>query len=306
MMSLRARLPPLDAHVAFEAAARLSSFTAAARELNVSQSAVSQQIRALEASLGTALFVRAGRRVRPTPAGRAYRHSVARALEQIANATRELRALGAPEPLTLAADQSISWFWLMPRLPAFRARHPESRIRRIASDSARDCLEETVALAILHGRGDWPGREARLLFPEEVFPVCSPDYLVGAPPLAEPADLLRHRLLHLEDDGWQWLNWRMWLTEAGLDAPAERHGLIMNNYPLLIEAAKAGQGVALGWRTLVDADLAAGRLVRPLEGTVRTDGGYYLLWPAGREIGAAARLLAGFLAGEEVGREARG
>lgn len=263
MKQYRSYLPPLDALVAFEAAARLSNFTAAARELNVSQSAISQQIQNLEANLGVPLFNRAGRRVHLTHLGREYQHIVARALEQIANASREIRTTRGRARVTVAADQSIAWMWLMPRLPLFQREYPDVAIRFVVSDGLSDCLNDMVSLALVHGKGNWPGYESRLLFEEEVFPVCSPGYLDKAGHLQSPEDLLSHTLLHLEDFEWQWLNWRMWLTDMGLVAPGESHGLVINNYPLLIEAARNGHGIALGWRYLVDADIQAGTLLRP-------------------------------------------
>lgn len=282
MKGYRSYMPPLDALVPFEAAARLTNFTAAAQELSVSQSAVSQQIKNLEADLGVALFKRSGRRVALTHLGREYQHIVARAIEQIANASRELRTTRGQPRITLAADQSIAWMWLMPRLPLFQSQRPDLAIRLVASDSLADCLNDMVSLAIVHGDGRWPGYRSRLLFEEEVFPVCSPDYAALAPRLGAVGDLQNHKLLHLEDSEWQWLNWRMWLTEMGAEAPSRSHGLVINNYPLLIEAAKKGQGVALGWRHLVDHELAAGALVRPFEAAVRTRQGYHLVWSAER------------------------
>lgn len=278
MNRYRSHLPPLDALVAFEAAARLSNFTAAAHELNISQSAISQQIQNLETNLGLALFNRKGRRVRLTHLGSEYQHIVARALEQIANASREIRKTRGRARVTIAADQSIAWMWLMPRLPLFQRAHPDIAIRLVASDGLSDCLNDMVSLAIVHGKGSWLGYESRVLFKEEVFPVCSPGYLDKAGHLQSPEDLRCHTLLHLEAIEWQWLNWRMWLTDMGLVAPGESHGLVINNYPLLIQAARNGHGIALGWRYLVDADLQTGTLVHPVEGSVKTDCGYHLAW----------------------------
>lgn len=294
MKRYRTYLPPLDALVSFEAAARLANFTAAAGELNISQSAVSQQIHHLEENLGIALFTRNGRRISLTHLGREYQQVVTRALEQIANASRELRTTRGRPRVAVAADQSIAWMWLMPRLPRFQREHPDIAIRVIASDSLIDCLNDTVSLAIVHGDGRWQGYESRLLFGEEVFPVCSPDYLKGVQ--LDSADALRSQtLLHLEDSEWQWMNWRMWLTEMGIPAPSESHGLVINNYPLLIEAARSGQGIALGWRHLVDDLIEAGALVRPVEGSVRTSYGYHLVWPAGREPAAGVMELCAWL-----------
>lgn len=279
MKEFRKSLPPLHALISFEAAARLSSFSAAAQELNISQAAVSQQIRGLEENLNLTLFDRAHRTVQLTPAGRNYQHTVAMALEHLAMATRDLRVTRGRIRLTVAADQSMAWMWLVPRLAHFQEANPAISVRLVASDLESDCLVNTVDVALIHGDGKWPGYQARLLFAEEVFPVCSKAYLGSASPLASPRDLVRHALLHLEDDHWNWMTWRMWLTENGVDMPAARDGLTINNYPLLIEAAKKGQGLALGWNGLIDDGIREGTLVRPLTQSVGTRYGYYVVWP---------------------------
>lgn len=295
------QLPPLYSLVPFEAAARLLNFTAAARELNVSQSAISQQIRNLEDRLGVSLFIRdtGSRQLRLTHFGKGYWHVVAKALGQIADASHELRATLERPRVTIATDQSIAWMWLMQRLPAFQRLHPEIAFRLIVSDSINDCVNEAMSLGIVHGEGRWLGYESRLLFEEEVFPVCSAEYLAAAPPLTSTEDLRNHTLLHLEDDEWHWMNWRMWLTEMGVSEPSAHSGLITNNYPLLIEAAKKNQGIALGWRHLVDDDLSSGVLVCPIESTVKTQFGYHLVWPMQHEFAYEASTLAHWLL-EEV------
>lgn len=278
MRKLKKALPPLDPLIAFEAAARQLSFTRAAEELDLSQAAVSQQIRNLEQSLGTALFVRSHRAVRLSSAGRAYQHTVNSALRQLAAATADLRAPPRGARLTVAADQSISSMWLLPRLPGFQRMHSSVRLRLIASDEERDCLADDVQMAIIHGDGHWPGYHARKLFDEEVFPVCSPRYLESMPPVAQASDLLSGQLLELEDEHWDWINWQTWLGQNHTHLPAGHAALQINNYPLLIDAAKNGQGIALGWRYLVDADLQSGQLVKALNVSVATQFGYYLVW----------------------------
>lgn len=283
MKEFRKSLPPLHALVAFEAAARLSSFAAAAHELNVSPAAVSQQIRNLEESLGVTLFARTHKAVQLTPKGREYQHTVASALQQLSMATLELRANRYESRLTVAADQSMAWMWLMPRLGGFYEAHPSISVRVVASDLEPDCLADDIDVALIHGRGSWPGYQSAPLFAEEVFPVCSAGYLETAVPLKEPRDLLRHSLLHLEDNHWDWINWRMWLTELGVALPSSESGLFVNNYPLLIEAAKNGRGIALGWRGLVDHEIDDGRLVKPLRQAIKTHNGYYAVWSANRD-----------------------
>ena len=123
-------------------------------------------------------------------------------------------------------------------------------IRIISSDVEAECLVDNIDIAILHGEGHWPGYDARLLLDETVFPVCSPGYLACFGPIEKASDLPAHSLVALEDDHWHWMSWRVWLTEKGVDLPMEHHDMIMNDYYSVLQAARAGQGVALGWRHL--------------------------------------------------------
>ncbi len=278
MDNLRQQLPPLDPLVSFEAAARLQSFTAAARELNISQAAVSQQIRNLERSIGRPLFERAHRTVRLTPTGQDFQHTVASVLAHLVNAVREIRSAPLEGRLTVATDQSVAAMWLVPRLRTFQEDNPTLSLRIISSDDLADCFANGVDVAIVSGRGTWPGYASQILFEEEAFPVCSPAYLRSVGPISSPSDMAGCALLDLEDDNWHWMSWRVWLTENGVNLPAHYRSLRINNYPLVIAAARNAQGVALGWRYLVDDDLIAGTLVRPLEGSVSTGTGYHVVW----------------------------
>jgi len=276
---MKSDLPPLMALTAFEAAGRLQSFTRAAQQLNVTQAAVSRQIRLLEEHIGKKLFIRAHRSVELTPEGRNYLHTVATALSHVGAATRELRSASGDPSVTIAADQSIAHLWLMPRLAAFRRDWPGLNISLVVSDEEKACLAPQFDVAIIHGEGDWPGHESALLFAEEVFPVCSLDYRQDWPDIGA---LQHETLLDLDDDHWNWMNWRQWLNAQGIGAAKAPRRLTINNYPLLIDAARRGLGVALGWRGLVDADLSAGRLVTPLRASLKTRFGYYAVWPRDR------------------------
>lgn len=298
MNTWRRALPPLESLVAFEAAARMLSFTRAGEELHVTQAAVSRQIRLLEANLGVKLFTRTHRAVQLTPQGRAYQHTVSMALAHIANASDELRREDATATVSIAADQAIAFLWLMPRLPEFQRTHREVSVRLVVSDNDEECLADGISIAIVHGSGEWPGHVAELLHEEEIFPVCSPDYLRGQPALDTPEDLLNHMLLELEDEHWQWVNWRVWLTEHDVHLTADAPRLQANNYPLLVQAACDAQGVALGWRHLVDDHLARGALLRPLSASLRTGYGYYVLIPRGHALSDAARRFLDWLLAE--------
>ena len=155
---------------------------------------------------------------------------------------------------------------------------PDIGLRVVASDDYSESLGHAVQAAVLHGDGNWPGYTALRLFDEEVFPVCSPQYRHrGA--ADDWADwLLQADLIDLADSHWNWMNWRLWFSGNNVDTPLAQRRLQINSYPLVIDAACNGHGVALGWRYLVDDLLAAGKLVRPVEQSLVTEFGYYLIY----------------------------
>lgn len=291
-------LPPLATLIAFEAAGRHLSFTKAAAELHLTQAAVSKQIRALERDLGVALFSRSHRAVQLTAEGREYLHTVVTALTHLQHATREIKSEPAGGRLRIAADHSVAALILMPRLKRLFALQPRTSLHLVVSNSASRMLAEEVDLAILHGEGHWTQHELELLHDEVVFPVCSPDYLARQGPIETPADLARARLIELDDDNWTWINWRVWLTEHDVSLALAGRALAISTYPLVVEAARQGHGVALGWQGHVDDDLASGALVRPLAAEVKTRFGYYFAWPKSRPLSAEAAGFRAWVKGE--------
>ncbi len=263
----------MAALIPFEAAARLGSMSAAARELGISQPAISRHLAALEQDLGQALFIRTRRGLRLTTAGLAYQAAVAPALGQIREATLRLRPRGAGRSLRLAANFGFAQQWLMPRLPALRRALPDLVLHLVTSDRDAELALAEADLSIRFGTGAWPGQRALKLFDEEAFPVCSPDCLARHPRLGK-GDLTAASLLHMEESSARWFTWDSWLA-----APAPPRRLIYPTYPLLLQAALAGEGVALGWRGLVDDLVAEGRLVQLAPGIVRQDRGYFLCLP---------------------------
>ena len=279
---MRRRLPPLNALRAFEAAARHLSFTRAARELNVTQAAISHQVKALEERLGLCLFRRLNRALLLTDAGQAYLPDLRDAFDRIDAATRRLRAADDSGPLTVSVLPSFAAKWLVPRLGRFRAVAPDIDVRIAPSNHLTDLDGEGVDIAIRYGGGAWPGVRAEPLMAEDVFPVCGPELARGEPPLVTPADLARHTLLHDDDHA----RWRMWLMAAEVADVDPGRGPVFTDSSLTIQAAVAGQGVALARSALANADLASGRLVRPFDITVPAKYAYYMVTPEG---GAATR-----------------
>jgi LysR family glycine cleavage system transcriptional activator len=268
-------LPPLNALRAFEAAARQLSFAKAADELNVTPAAVSHQIKALEQRLGLPLFRRGNRVVFLTEAGQAYLGGVREGFDRLAEATARLRKRGRGAPLTVSVLPSFATRWLMPRLKRFRALHPTIDVRLSATQALADFARDDIDLAIRFGRGTYPGLVVEWLFAEDMFPVCSPELLRGPLPLAEPADLRHHTLLH---DGMR-EDWRLWLEAAGVEGVDAERGPSFNDASLVVQAAVDGMGVAIGRGSLVAGELAAGRLVRLFAATLREGEAYYLVYP---------------------------
>jgi LysR family glycine cleavage system transcriptional activator len=275
---MTARLPSLNGLRAFEAAARHLSFTAAAAELNVTQTAISHQIKRLEDELGIALFVRQNRALALTPQARDYLPGIRAAFNDLRLATDRLRRNDHDRVLTVSTLASLASKWLLPKLPAFQAAHPGIDVHITTSTSMVDFKSGDVDAAIRYGRGRWAGLRADWLTADQLFPVCSPRLLTGETPLREPADLARYTLLHssaaYDDD------WRLWLTAAGLPTDISRQpGLSFDMIFMTLQAAIDGLGVAIGRTTYVEGDLASGRLVVPFRISLPADAGFYLVAP---------------------------
>jgi DNA-binding transcriptional LysR family regulator len=274
---LKKRLPPLEPLIAFEAAARLLSFTRAGEELNLSQAAISQQIRSLESSLQVKLFTRSHRAVQLTNEGREYQHTVAAILKQLAGATMDIQNVEFNRQLVIGCDQAFAAQWLTARIVKLRQLLPSVVLRIVASDNYDESLGADVQAAVIHGNGQWPGFHAQLLYAEEVFPVCSPDYPHQQAQQDWVGWLLQAQLIDLADSHWNWMNWRLWLGGHDIDEPLGNRNLHINSYPLVIDAACAGLGVALGWAGLVDDLMEQGKLIRPLQQSLKTELGYYFI-----------------------------
>jgi LysR family glycine cleavage system transcriptional activator len=277
------RLPPLNALRAFEAAARHLSITRAAEELNVTPAAVSHQVKTLEDYLGLPLFRRLTRALMLTDAAQAALPALRDGFDSLAEGAERLRAYDASGPLVVSVMPTFAAKWLVPRLDRFREVDPDIDVRIDATDRVIDFAREDADIGIRYGPGVYPGLRVDRLFSDEVFPVCSPALLDGPRPLATPADLRWHTLLH---ENWgvandRWPDWRMWLRAAGVDDVDPSRGPRFSHLTMTIQAAIAGHGVALGSTVLAADDLAAGRLVRPFELRLSTpvDFAYFVVCP---------------------------
>lgn len=278
---MTARLPSLNGLRAFEAAARHLSFTLAASELNVTQTAISHQIRRLEEELGIRLFIRQNRALALTPEARDYLPGVRAAFNDLRLATDRLLRKEDDKVLTVSTLASLAAKWLLPRLTDFQEQHPGIDVRITTSTGLVDFQRDNVDAAIRYGRGQWPGVRADWLMADELFPVCSPSLLRGDKPLRRPEDLRNHPLLHTSNANSD--DWRLWLTAAGLPADIARQpGITFDMIFMTIQAAIDGIGVAMGRTSYVQDDIAKGRLVVPFKIALPADAGFYLVAPEGR------------------------
>ncbi|KIL97092.1 Glycine cleavage system transcriptional activator [Paramagnetospirillum magnetotacticum MS-1] len=256
---MRRRLPPLRALHAFEAAARHLSFARAAGELGVTPAAISQQIKQLEDMLGTSLFHR-GARLSLTRAAAQAAPEFSDAFDRLAGAVGRLTPESASRPLVVSASPAFASRWLVPRLTRFQEAHPEIDLHLSATLRLVDLDREGVDMAVRYGSGRYPGLHVERLRLEEVVAVAAPRLAAG---LGEVSDLTRATLLVNEHIGWDpdFPSWPSWLAEMGAVADEPLKLRPFGDASLVVEAALAGLGAALVWRTLISDELAAGRLV---------------------------------------------
>lgn len=290
METLRRLLPSAASLIIFEAAGRHENFTRAAKELGMTQAAVSYAIRGLEDQLGVLLFHRAHRAVTLTDAGERFHTEVSVGLSRIQKSAEDIRAKGREVNVTLAASTAFASMWMLPRLAKLREDLPEIDLRIQTSVRDLDLEEEPIPLGIRGGDpAAWPGYHAALLAPEVINAVASPAFIEthGMPATAQ--DLLRLPLIHLEEPVRQACDWTDWFESAGLRFPAQSRRLTINDYVLVVQAVLAGEGIALGWQHLISGQVKSGALV-PVGGHVLDTGlAFYVVWPRSRELNSQAR-----------------
>lgn len=272
-------LPPLDLIEGFEAAARNLSFTKAAAELNLTQSAVSRQIKSLEEWLGVALFERRTRSLALTRHGETLFKAVPDILRTVEDVSRRIRQQQLARTLTVTTTASFASLWLIPRLTGFTRDHPQLDVRISASSKFVDLERSNVEIAIRYTSAV-PAESAIKLFEEEVFPVCAPQLLKDtSKPLSRPNDLQHHVLLHYDDPANRisWLDWPTWLESVGLKEMKVAGSVRFNQYDQVVVAATSGQGVALGRSPLLKSMLGAGTLVAPFSDKSVAPRAYYVI-----------------------------
>src|ERR1700759_1384755 len=268
------RLPSLNGVKAFEAAARSESFTRAAAELNVTQGAISHQVKALETTLGIKLFRRERQRLILTEGGRDYLAVIRDALDQIAAGTERLLERQQTGVLAVSTSPDFAAKWLVNRLGRFAEKHPGVDLRVSATTHYVDFARDDVDVAIRHGDGNWPGLDVQRLYSERLFPVCSPKLATGRNRIRKAADLLKFPLLRLEDTK----NWTRLFEAAGVKVTVGP-GPVLNRASMLIDAAIDGQGIALARTALAAWDLINGRLIKPFDVSLGLVNTYWIVGP---------------------------
>lgn len=274
------RLPPLNALRAFEAAARELSFTKAGAELNLTAAAVGYQVRRLEMALGVELFYRLNRALALTDKGKSYVPVVQEAFSVLRKGTSDLSRRKSTDLLVVRTPWSFSSKWLVPRLDAFHKAHPHLTIKVDSTDEIVDFARDDVDVALQYSQKVERQLHSVLLFAEQVFPVCNPALAAGDRPLTEASQLIGHTLLHDAMTDVTWSDWLRATDAAAIDAST---GTMFSHSALSIDAALAGDGIALGRSPLVANDLESGRLVRPFETALAGSWGYYMVCLPNRE-----------------------
>ncbi|MES2184553.1 MAG: LysR substrate-binding domain-containing protein [Pseudomonadota bacterium] len=293
----RRLLPPLNPLRVFEVVARTENLTVAARQLSVTQSAVSRQIGVLEDYLGFQLIKRERHGVALTQLGKAYSAKILPAFEMIADATESLGGGDTGQLIRIGTYTTFAAKWLIPRLPNFRNKCPDIEVRIINTVPEVDFDRDPVDAAIQFGNGRWPGMQVDLMFHDEIEPVCSPQFLAQyAPNPRFPTSLLRQNLLVSR---YRKTDWDEWLAARALqDEAAEAGRMTFNSTLLCWQAAIDGLGIAIGQPALVEKELRMGQLVRPFKQPVLREQGYYLLRPLRQREGRSMGLFKDWLMSE--------
>ncbi len=291
---MKKKLPPLNWLRSFEATARHLNFTHAAGELNLTQAAISQQVKGLESQLGMTLFTRLPRGLELTDAGKAYLPVVHECIRRLATATDEIFGQGKARLLTVRCNLVFFTTWLAPRLHRFRQRYPEIGIRFTSNIWVEDDAKE-ADMEIRYGKGTWPGLEADRLSWDDLFPVCSPLLAGGRQPPASPEQLGEYTILHVigYEEGWGY-----WLDQAGFGHIKSGQELQFDTLISALEIARQGGGIALGRTSLVQEMMRKGELIAPFGFSVATSEAFHLVRPAFKYIHPHAEIFRSWILAE--------
>ena len=265
--------------LAFEAAARLTSFTKAAEELNVTQPAISQAIKKIEQALGVALFERRNRGVQLTGVGERFYTDISFGLMHILRSAEGIAIKRSSQHVTLSCSTAFAHYWMVPRLSDFKRQFQDIEIRVQTTDRDVEFNEDNVSLAVRRGTGEFPGYHAIQLAEEQLYPVASPEYLARNGHPENASELTKHDLIHLEEPYRLRPGWADWFQAQNVAYHDTGGGLRLNDYALVIQAALAGEGIATGWHHIVERLLKQGVLIKLMSGTYEVGRSFYVVWP---------------------------
>ncbi|MBN9068448.1 MAG: LysR family transcriptional regulator [Rhizobiales bacterium] len=286
-------LPSLIALAAFEAAARHLSLTKAAEELNVTPGAISKQVRTLEEELGVPLFLRRHRALELTREGETMAAALREGFERMSSTFRQIKSLGGQAVATIGSTMAMAHLWLMPRMGTFWNQHDDIVVDHVISDHPHGLDRPDVDLRIRYGDGEWPDELSAKLYDDRIFPIASPAF-AKAYPVKSVADMAQLQLLSVEGIDWTWTTWAEFLREVG---HPDRHVNVrrFNSYVIALQAARSGQGVTLGWESLVAPLIETGSLVRVTDAVIAAPQSYFVTWSARRPLSPQATLLRDWL-----------
>lgn len=277
----------------FDASARHGSFTKAAEELNIQQPSVSAAIRQLEEALGVKLFLRAHRKVELTEAGSRLFSDVSKALADIDHSIQTILQMGQGDHITINSSSAFSYYWLMPRLTNFHKAHPGIDLRMQISDREPDLAKEEINLGVRLGDGNWPDVHAVKIAEEIIFPVAHPEVFKAASNMSAVGDLLKERLIHLEEPIRKRPTWAQWFEHHNVQTGNLTSGLRLNDYALVLQAAMSGEGFAFGWEHVVRELVKRGLLSAREDWGWETGRGIFLIWSRNNSLSKQSRLETG-------------
>ncbi|MEM9277857.1 MAG: LysR substrate-binding domain-containing protein [Pseudomonadota bacterium] len=287
--------------LAFEAAARLGSFTLAANELNVTQPAISASVKKLENALGVKLFSRQNRRITLTEPGERFFNDVSFGLMHILRSAQSISARTVSRHVTLTCSTAFAHYWMVPRLADFRKENPDIDLRLQTTDRDITVESDGASLLIWRGLGELAGHESRFLQSEQIYPVASPAFAEKSGPIETVSHLAKAPLLHLDEPYRLRPTWTDWFAQQDYEYRETGAGLRFNDYALVLQACFAGEGIAMGWHHVVGRFIQRGSLVRVMPNAYDIGYGFYISWPDSISLSDDANTVVEWLARENGG-----